>query len=308
MIVWFILITLIALYAFLWVRGCPCNKGEPVQDKLVMEGFQQKSIGKVRIGVVSMIKHPTDHEEWFAHHRNMGISRFFVRLEESPEVEDWFRAQPDVDLTVGRSTGKNEYKEIQNRQQQMVNAALAKALQEGSVDWLIHIDADELLEGSLDEIRGLPASVRSCWMDNEEAVYDGIPAAGSTCFQAARFRNCQKPLQGDLGCASYANGKGAGRVAPDVKFGGPHRFRSGDDYGQKLRGVKVRHFESCQYDAFRAKFENLARNNTVDNIPFSYYNESIEAAKTGDDAVLECVFTKYRTVEGNPKDNCFSKA
>jgi hypothetical protein len=226
----------------------------------------------VRYGIVSMMKKPDNIEEWFRHHRSMGINRFYIRLEETPDMEEWFLGQPDVILTIGNSTGINEFKDIQRRQEVMVMEALDKEINMNpseALDWLIHIDADELLEGSLDSIGSLPGSVRTCWMENEEAVYSGIPK-DSTCFQAIRYRSCLKK-RNDMPCASYANGKGAGRVAPDVMFGGPHRFRTRGpkpNYGKKIMGIKVRHYESCNYDAYLDKFHNLA-SNINDKIPFS---------------------------------------
>jgi len=318
MITWFILIVLIILFAFLINHGC-CKPSFKVPSLKVpsLEGFDSDSNQPVRFGIVSMMKRPDNIEHWFRHHRGMGIRRFYIRLEETEDMEDWFRAQPDVVLTIGKSRGVNEYQDIQKRQGTMVTEALGDALADGSLDWLIHMDADELLEGSLDAIGSLPESVRTCWMENEEAVYDGIPS-DSICFQAVRFRNCQQ--ENDMPCASYVNGKGAGRVAPDVEFGGPHRFRStgGDqpNYGRRLTGLKVRHYESCNYDSYKMKFSNLAnesnsndskvKSSTDEKIPFSYYNEAIQAVKSGSDDSLECVYTKFRTEQGVPDMNCFS--
>ena len=338
MITWFILIVLIILFVFLLKHGC-CTKFEGF-DSNQNTGPQSDSNQPVRFGIVSMMKRPDNIEHWFRHHRDMGISRFYIRLEETEDMEDWFRAQPDVVLTIGKSRGVNEYQDIQKRQGMMVTEALANALADESLDWLIHMDADELLEGSLDAIGSLPESVRTCWMENEEAVYDGIPA-DSTCFQAVRFRSCLQ--ENDMPCASYANGKGAGRVAADVEFGGPHRFRTKGkkeakpNYGKKVKGLKIRHYESCNYGAYKAKFANLANNDSSlnksslsestlnkeislnkssskdkdkslkqDNIPFSYYNEAIQAIQTGSDDTLECVYTKFRTDQGGPDMNCFS--
>jgi hypothetical protein len=274
-----------------------------------------------RIGIVSMMKNPDNIDEWLQHHRELGITEFYIRLEknvkktvkknvekEKDDVEDYLRGQQDVVLTLGDSSGKNEYKEIQKRQQKMVDEGLKNALQRGTVDWLIHIDADELLYGSLDEIISFPPSVRVFWMDNEEAVYDDIPKEGQSCFQASRFRNCQQMAKkGDMSCASYANGKAGGRVAPDVRFGGPHRFFTSLDEGAdqiKLSQLKVRHYESCNFDSYKSKFINLVQSDTAMDIPFSYYNESIQAAKTGDEDALECVYTKYRTELGDPLQTC----
>lgn len=256
-----------------------------------------------RVATVSMMKDPKNIEEWLKHHRDMGIVRFYIRLEETPELDAFLQAQPDVVVMKGSSTGKNEYSEIQVRQKKMVDAALAQGLQSGDVDWLIHIDADELLHGSLDEIYEMPASARTFWMQNEEAVYENIPGKKDSCFDASEFRNCDS--QG-VHCVSYVNGKGGGRVTEDVSLGGPHRFDTSKPGNQqiKLEKLVVRHFESCDYESYRKKFMHLAKNDDTEKIPFSYYNESIEAARTGDENALQCVYTKHRTVKGDLSDSC----
>jgi hypothetical protein len=176
------------------------------------------------------------------------------------------------------------------------------------VEWLIHIDADEKLHGDLEEIRRLPESVRTFWMENEEAVYSEVPTSADSCFQAAKFSKCSRGEK----CVSYGNGKGGGRMAADVFFNGPHRFGStwntkGNDTEKKLQGVVVQHYESCDYDAFKDKFTNLAVQDVNNDIPFSYYNESIKAAKQDDEDVLRCVYEKHRTVSGDKKTDCFSR-
>jgi len=245
-----------------------------------------------------MMKDPKNVDEWLRHHRGMGVSRFYIRLEETPELESFLQSQEDVVLTVGKSSGVNEYEEIQVRQRQMVDAALDAA--SGDMGWMIHIDSDELLAGDLNEIRTLPQTVRTFWMMNVEAVYDGVPHATDSCFQAATFRECN---QEGAECKSYANGKGGGRVAKDVRSHGPHRFRSDlADDETLLQGVVVQHYESCDYEQYKKKYKRLAVTDTTQDIPFSYYNESIDAAKeaaeTGDENRLRCVYEKHRTVAG----------
>lgn len=259
---------------------------------MTYENMESRNKTRDAVGIVSMMKDPKNVDEWLDHHRSMGIRQFFIRLEETPALESYLRSQPDVVLTVGASSGVNEYEEIQVRQRRMVD----DALQVASVDWLIHLDADELLSGDLDEIRALPESVRTFWMENTEAVYQGVPGKKDSCFQAATFRNCNG-VHSD--CKSYANGKGGGRVAKDVTSFGPHRFISDlTDKDVKLQGVVVQHYESCDYEQYKKKYQRLAVSDTTQDIPFSYYRDSIDAAKTGDEERLQCVYEKHRTVAG----------
>jgi hypothetical protein len=149
-------------------------------------------------------------------------------------------------------------------------------------------------------------------MSNVEAVYEKVLQNDDSCFQAATFRECGKSWSEE--CASYGNGKGGGRVAPDVMSNGSHRFASHGmsnvAYSPKevhLEKVIVEHYESCDFDSYRDKYIQLAKNDTKIDIPFSYYNESIEAARMGDDDVLKCVYEKHRTVLGDKSQDCLGK-
>ena len=245
-----------------------------------------------KIAIVSMMKKPKNLDTWLDYHRYMGIRHFYIRLEDTEELIDFLRNQPDVTLEIGQSTNVNEYEDIQRRQFSTVTNALNGLIPRDDIDWLIHIDSDELLQGNLSEIEKLPDNVRTFYMKNYEAVYKNIPEAKDSCFEAKEFRDCSSP---DSGCVAYANGKGGGRADPDVKCYGPHRFRSDKkNADEKLVNVKVLHFESCDFELYKQKFMRLSKKAKLDSIPFPYYIESIKAAQSNSDDKLKQVFAKYR--------------
>ena len=125
-------------------------------------------------------------------------------------------------------------------------------------------------------------------MQNYEALYSHVPTKNDNCFTAKKFANCSTE-----NCASYANGKGGGRTTRDVANWGPHRFKSSLEDDAPEIGVIVQHYESCDFDQYKAKYAGLAKQQTDNKIPFPYYNDSIAAAKKGDDQLLE-TFIKYR--------------
>jgi hypothetical protein len=222
----------------------------------------------------------------------MGIARFYIRLEDTPELVEYFRSQPDVHLVVADSKSADEYADLMTRQSQMVDMSLELSKKDG-IDWLIHIDCDEVLDGNLDEIRTLPGDVGTFWMQNYEAMYDAIPKTADNCFKAEKFKNCATEM-----CASYANGKGGGKVGVS-RAHGPHRFTS-NQQEVKLTNVTVKHFESCDFDQYIAKYKRLAKSDTS-KIPFSYYKESIQAG--GDVDKLEKVYEKYRVYSSSVKSS-----
>jgi len=245
---------------------------------------------KLKVAIVSMMRRPKDIDEWLEYHRAMGIIRFYIRLEDSEDLEEYLRGQKDITLEIGKSTGKDEYKEIQIRQCTMVDAALKKA-EEDNINWLLHIDCDELLEGDLDEFHKLSDKVRTIVMNNKEAVYKDIPREKDMCFSAVKFRDC---TDSSSGCVSYVNGKSGGRAVYDVKCFGPHRFTSNRvDAEEKTLDMKILHFESCDFNTYKQKFKHVAKDPKSD-IPFPYYNDSVAAARKDDDKSLEDVFRRYR--------------
>jgi hypothetical protein len=246
------------------------------------------------VAIVSMMKDPKNMDTWLHRHRKAGIQHFFLRLEDSPDVAASLESQSDITLQIGESTGINEYDNKQVRQDEWVNKALKLALKIPSLGWMIHVDSDEIVVGNLASLQQLPDQVRTVWFQNVEAKFRDIPAVEESCFDAARFVNCaEEPGQ----CAAYGNGKSAGRIASDVSAHGPHRFKSSrQDTEQKVDDIVVEHYESCDFDMYKKKFKGLAVQDKKMNIPFSYYNEAIDAAKSGDDAELEAVYRKYRVV------------
>jgi len=251
-----------------------------------------------KIGTVTMMKDPKNIDTWLQKNREAGIGHFYIRLEDSPDVFPFLQKQLDVTVVEGTSSGVNEYQDIQTRQNKMVNDSLEKAENDGNqVKWLIHMDSDELIDGDLDEIRGQPENIHTFWMQNEEAKFDKIPRKQDNCFQASKFYDCSKRPDK---CVSYGNGKGGARVCKDTSSNGPHRCKSKDPNAKevKLEKVKMKHFESCDFESYKKKFTHLSKQDqtTNDSIPFSYYKESIAAVldNNDDDTKLEQVYLKHR--------------
>lgn len=244
-----------------------------------------------KIAIVSMMKNPKNIETWLEIHRHLGIQRFYIRLEDTPELINVLKSQPDVSLDISNSTGVNEYVEIQNRQAKMVDKALVDARKDG-LDWLIHIDSDEILKGNLEEIANLPETTRTFWMQNYEALYNSVPTEEDNCFRAKKFADCSIDH-----CVSYVNGKGGGRTKSDVSSNGPHRFKSSQKDDQPKVNMIVEHYESCDFEKYKEKYMNLSKQDTNNNIPFPYYNDSIQAAKNGGEEELMKTYIKYRVAK-----------
>ena len=219
-------------------------------------------------------------------HRNLGISNFYIRLEDTPELINYLKSQPDITLEIGTSNASNQYNSIMDRQLKMANDAL-KLCKNDNISWLIQIDCDEILEGDINEILNLPDSVDTFWMQNHEAVYSGIPNTTDNCFQAKYFKDCGKL---NSNCVSYINGKGGGRTIPSVSSDGCHRFKG--KFEIKLNNMIVKHYESCDFEQYIKKYQRYQKGVILKDIPFPYYRERILAKD--DKEKLKKVYERYR--------------
>ena len=259
-----------------------------LKKKSSFTGFLQnreRPEGSLTVALVTLIYKPKDIQRWLDLHRTFGISHFYIRLEDTPELITFFQQQPDVTLLIASSEGeKNQFTSLQQRQIDTVN----KVIKTCKETFLIHIDCDEVLSGNIQSIRSLPESIGTFWMQNYEAMYEHVPTETDTCFQAKKFIDCSKER-----CASYINGKSGCRIsAPGVTMAGPHRFKSNlkDEF---MKEIIVEHYESCDFGQYIKKYQRLAKNGSdLKKIPFQYYRESIEA--NGDTTKLEEIYKKYR--------------
>jgi len=156
------------------------------------------------------------------------------------------------------------------RQEAQVRRGLREAARD-DVDWLFHIDDDELLHFA-EPFQALLASVPPTAACVVLQNVEGIPSAtDSECI----FDDIHVFMKDVHKLLSYANGKAAGRVGACTWLG-PHRYTGASHVIETSRACLL-HFESCTYEAWRNKF---AKHREMDaaskaRIPFPFYRESI---------------------------------
>ena len=246
------------------------------------------------VAIVSTMKNPPNIHYWLDHHRNLGITHFIIRLEDTPDLIPFLASQPDVYLTIGSSKDnpsgyEKEYNSQVARQRNFVKEGIKFCIKK-NIKWIAHIDSDELIDlipgySKIQEILELEIEkkVYNIIMDNYEVKYDKI---GNSCFgknvvddsrDADKFINCK--LSGK--CVSYANGKSIGRVSDKLREHGVHRFTiPNPESGMELNSqmIRVLHFESCDFNNYISKFLHLSKEDKT--YPFQFYNESIALAKS----------------------------
>ena len=268
------------------------------------ESFENAEIVKpvAKVGLITFIRKPIDLPMWLEHHRNLGVHRFYIRIEDTPELEPYLKIQPDVWFEVGDSdkTGNN-YQTLFDRQVVFIEQILKVAKKE-KVEFLFNVDVDELLYGSLGFLDTLNLKYKTLVLENAEAVYSENE---KSCFSTNKFLRCFKSDK----CRAYANGKSGARVEEGVSSGGVHRFiYNGKNDGPNVYDVpfellKILHFDSCSMGSWFEKFYHLSKNKK-DNIPFPYYKDSIGALEKAFE-----VYKKYTMDYANnvPKEALFIK-
>jgi len=244
-------------------------------------GTPRGRANRLPIAIASMMRNPVDLPLWLKYHRNLGISRFFIRLEDSPSWEEYLQTAPDVVVEIGTSDDSgNNYSTVIDRQIVFVNKVLRDNAAAEDIDWIIHIDSDELLHGDLTAVSSLPPTAKTVKFINAEAIFEE-PKKRDTCFTAKKFLRCDQGAP----CKSYVNGKGGGRTRdPHVFMAGPHDFgyrgteTAETNYKVPFEQLHVLHFEGCTFSGWVDKYYHMSKNDRGD-MPFPYYKESIQAAK-----------------------------
>jgi hypothetical protein len=259
--------------------------------------------GRAGVAIVMLTRRPQNYDEWLRYHLGyMKVDHVFVQVEESPELDDdapiWksLPAEYRQRITLWRDAGASQsdkenrpaddYDTLQARQLRAMTHAKEEARSMG-IEWLIHIDDDELLytptQRPVGEIlAALQPAFQQIYIPNDEAVYDS--AKVQNCFAETTTINTNR-----YKFVSYANGKAAVRVGHggDVYPAGPHQWRLAstgqeptslhmeqEPFGTPLMVV---HFESCPFIRWEDKYYHLGNTSPQkrDRIPFKFYRESI---------------------------------
>lgn len=258
----------------------------------------EDAASSARVAVVLLTRRPPDLRSWLLYHLDyMGVERVFVSVEDTPSFDAALSSlseahrqrvtvwHSEIAEAVGQDARPlNDYESLQARQVQAMERAKEASMELG-IDWLIHIDDDELLYAPVhrtvgDILNAMPSGFQQAYIPNVEAVYDG--PATRNCFTESSEVNVNRYT-----FVAYANGKAAVRVDDGVKPAGPHQWRTPE--GVQLSSVHldtepfgspllVVHYESCPFVRWEDKFWELGNTSPekVNSIPFAFYRESIQ--------------------------------
>ena len=273
-----------------------------------------------RVCIVATVREPVPIIEAFIrYHLAMGVTHLFLFFDDpADEAIDVARqfsqvtAIPSDDALRAMQTTLRIYgsmarfaHEVMARQILNVETAVGLALQM-QMDWIIHIDGDELLysPGSLDEFFDfVPFSVGQISFRNFEGVPETWEVANYfqevTLFKRHEhllpsgfladyrlFRSRENYLLG------YGNGKSAARVVPGLLPSGVHAFSTTAAHPQKLDctgAPVVLHYINCGFANYHRKYQRLGGDSWLGvPVPFKFYTQSRRL--TGDTSALRDLY------------------
>ena len=247
-----------------------------------------------------MVRKPFNFDTWLEYHFNKGIEYIFLRVEDTPELNEIVDKYPNKVFTkyYNDIDNLNNYQTIQTRQKIFIDEVIEKSKQ-FPIEWIFHIDSDELIwskESLTSILTAIPDNYGCVHLQNYEAVYpeDSLdnPFAETDRFVAK-----------DNGMLSYGNGKSVGRVSDSLKSYGPHYF-TGIEYELSAELASILHFDSPTFEVWYRKFSNLSNisEKIFKKIPFKFYRDSIEIIREGDMDRARAYYNKMK-VESYYKDN-----
>lgn len=249
------------------------------------------------VAIVLLSRRAPDLKTWLQYHLGyMGVQHVFMDVEDSPHFDEAFQSlskgqQERLTVWKAASTGSgsdarpvDDYTTLQARQLKAMSEAKA-ASKEMGIEWLIHIDDDELLYAPLHRSIGqilasVPQGFDQAYIPNVEAIYDSADV--KSCFTETKNVNMNRYT-----FVSYANGKSAVRVSNnDAVPAGPHQWRT--PQGLEISAIHLDaetfgsplwllHYESCPFTRWEDKYWELGNTSPdkVQSIPFRFYKDSI---------------------------------
>jgi len=280
----------------------------------------------MKVGIISSQRQPPDAFDWMRYHVDVGIDAFYIVFEDTPVLPDQLQLHAQA---LSREKGRritlytetrgvdrakeDNYTDLMTRQADWVDRMIVKAHADG-VDWVFHIDDDEILyPGSQtgrstwpEVLKSVPSTCASIHMQNWEAFSPSQPKSSWLTDDGVRFlpQKCAHLF------SAYANGKSGSRTMPGQSSHGPHHFRGGAECELKPEQGILAHFEALSMgpgDVPPTRWvekNRLRVNDDRSKIPFEAVHASISAVASGQPSVMQDAWKKYRSVDGDRFRSC----
>ena len=250
--------------------------------------------------------------DWIEHHRKI-FDRLLIWIDDPDElVFARTFAEPQVLIALGdQGRARSRLTQTLTRQEMNTNFAVVLCARDG-IDWLLHIDADELFIAPDPDL--WTRDIGQLRFVNHECV--PVWTAARPLVEIDRFK-----ANGHPGFMLYSNGKAAVRccrngaaLAPLPTASGVHEFSVGDTASIWATTGSVLHFACPTFDLWLEKYQRMGRfsdywyddESAPIAIPFHTRSRDLaqEALDTGDLTACRGYFATF--VEPANSDGVFS--
>ena len=205
------------------------------------------------VAITTMVK-GLDHtfSDWCSHHLR-AVDRIFLWLDDPGEAHSpHLPVDPRIQINIGSQHRQGSiHGDFMIRQDQNTACSLSLCMQEG-MEWLIHLDTDELLYPSNRETlrQHLSASAGHITLLNHEVC--------PSWHSENPFRDCHYfRLNGCSGFNLYTNGKAAVRCRAGVYPRDAHSFGGYTGSAVTSSDLVILHYACPSYDRWLAKYRAL---------------------------------------------------
>ncbi len=267
---------------------------------------------KTLVGIATLQRRPLDARSWMRYHKDVGVSHFYFWLEDSPEdlarvydigeefgVTVYAEAAPSVDRSC-----EDNYLDLMTRQEAFVNRMIRKARIDG-VDWLFHLDDDELLyvhddgRAIVNVLDSVSPSFDCVHFKNWEGFSPSRISASWYKDRGVRYLPCSC----SNAFSAYSNGKSATRTKVGQRFYGPHHF-TGREFKMAENTAVVLHHDGLAMSEKDVPPELWVRKNTLriksdlSKIPFKSTHDAVKALVSKDPSKIWNAWKKHRSQDG----------
>jgi hypothetical protein len=268
------------------------------------------------IAICSLVRKPFNFDTWVDYHISIGVSKFLLSVEDTPNLKESIDKYGDlIEVEYISMDSKDKFYDrnywtLMNRQKIFVTKSIQRC-KELSVEWLIHIDTDELLwcgDSVLDLLNDVSKDTDYITVKNYEAVYTSDDLE-NPFLQTNTFISS--------GMTAYDSGKSIGRISPNLEFRGAHAF-TGKHQNIETKRAVVLHFESATFEKWFEKFNNITSSynfsdiqgmkeymindtkNEIKEVPITFYRESSRLVRLGDIKKCREYYNKMKVSRYNP--------
>jgi len=268
------------------------------------------------VSICSLVRKPFNFDTWIEYHKSIGVSKFLLSVEDTPELKESIDKYGDlieaeyISMDSKDKFYDRNYWTLMDRQKIFVTKSIQRC-KELSVDWLIHIDTDELLwcgDSVLDLLNSVNKDTDYITVKNYEAVYTSDDLENP-------FLQTNTFISSDM--TAYDSGKSIGRISSNLEFRGAHAF-TGKHQNIETKKAVVLHFESATFEKWFEKFNNITNSynfsdiqgmkeymiddmkSEIKEVPITFYRDSSRLVKSGDIKKCREYYNKMKVSRYNP--------